>query len=141
MSGVPDENLNVLFIDSTCVLCDGFATRLLSVLKGDSQLRVASLFGGLFANLARQEGPLDEDAMVYVKDGNMHIGPSAVIALRGEVRFAYWALISMIRLVPHPVRVVVYRWVAKNRKSWFGSQEFCSLQNADSPDSWRYLNG
>lgn len=140
MSEGPEEHSKVLFIDSTCVLCDGFTTRLLSVLKGESQLRVASLHGDLFANLARQEEPLDEDAMVYWRDGNLYIGPSAVIALRGEVRFAYGALISMIRLVPHSLRVLVYRWVAKNRKTWFGSQEFCSLQSASSPNAWRYLD-
>ena len=131
---------NVLFIDSTCLLCDGFARRIIANLKPESNLRIASLNGEIFAELMTRVRPIDEDAMVYWKNGEANIGHAAVIALRSEVRIMYRTILSLIRLVPTSTRALVYRWVSRNRKIWFGSQDACSLQNPLNQDSWRYLD-
>jgi predicted DCC family thiol-disulfide oxidoreductase YuxK len=38
-----------------------------------------------------------------------------------------WRLVSWLRIVPAPLRDVVYRWVAANRYRWFGRFETCKL--------------
>lgn len=87
----------ILFIDSTCVLCDGFATRLASALNPESSLRIASLHGDLFSRVVHSDMPVSEDAMVLFKDGAVHFGPEAVIAMRTEVRRPYGLFLSLER--------------------------------------------
>lgn len=137
----PVSHGRILFIDSTCVLCDGFATRLVRVLNPESSLRISSLHGDLFLQLISHDTPISEDAMVLIKDNSVHLGPDAVIALRTEVRRPYALFLSLFRLVPKVVLRGVYRWVASNRKRWFGSQEVCSLQAKENPQSRWFIEG
>lgn len=137
----PVSPRTILFIDSTCVLCDGFATRLAGVLNPESSLRISSLHGDLFFRLVSRETPINEDAMILFKDNVLHIGPDAVIALRTEVTRPYAFFLSLLRLFPKGVLKEVYRWVASNRKRWFGSQEVCSLQARENPHSHLFIDG
>ena len=137
----PVSPKRILFIDSSCVLCDGFATRLVGVLNPDSSLRISSLHGDLFFKLISHDTPISEDAMVLLKDNSVHLGPDAVIALHTEVRRPYALFLSLFRLVPKGVARGLYRWVASNRKRWFGSQEVCSLQAKENPQSRWFIEG
>lgn len=135
-----DCSSNILFIDSTCVLCDRFTQKLVSFLAENSTLRIASLHGEQFQELVTAKQPVREDAIVYLKNRVAHIGEAAVIELRHEVRPSLRVILCLVQLVPKRLRAFAYQWVAKNRSQWFGSQDACSLQTASNPHSWRYVS-
>jgi predicted DCC family thiol-disulfide oxidoreductase YuxK len=38
-----------------------------------------------------------------------------------------WRLLYVFKIIPRPIRDVIYRWVARNRYRWFGKKESCML--------------
>ncbi len=65
----------------------------------------------------RDEGNAEERAFVR------SAGALAALDAIGGV----WRLVSWLRVVPAPLRDVVYRWVATHRYRWFGRFETCKL--------------
>ena len=52
----------------------------------------------------------------------------ATHARLAEVLPARWqAVARLARVVPRPARDNIYRWIARNRISWFGRKEVCAI--------------
>lgn len=43
----------------------------------------------------------------------------------------FWQLLYVFKIIPKPLRDVVYNWVAKNRYRWWGRREECMLPRAE----------
>jgi predicted DCC family thiol-disulfide oxidoreductase YuxK len=81
--------------------------------------------------LARHDGPYDLSTMALVEnpgrsDERLVIrsqGALEILAALGGV----WRFVSWLRIVPRPLRDIVYRWVSRNRYRWFGRSDRCEL--------------
>lgn len=121
----------ILFIDGECVLCHGFARRLmrwdregvirLGVLQGETAKELGA------APPAGKEGSW---SVVLWRDGEIRMRSDAslgaLVALGGA-----WRLLRVVLLVPRPLRDGVYAFVARNRYRWFGKRETCGLPSAE----------
>lgn len=120
----------VLYFDGTCVLCNTFFKW---VIKRDTK----KLF--LFATLQSEQG------LALIKQRDLHLNEDTVLlsyhhevlsyssaALRTMILLGGWpsGLARLAFLVPKFIRDVVYRFIAKHRYQWFGSQE-CLIPNQE----------
>jgi predicted DCC family thiol-disulfide oxidoreductase YuxK len=71
--------------------------------------------------------PTDKlDTMVLIKEKNAYIKSKAVIET-GKSLGGYWSLGKVLYLIPENLRDMTYDWVSKNRLSFFGKKDACSL--------------
>ncbi|MFA9276533.1 MAG: thiol-disulfide oxidoreductase DCC family protein, partial [Rhodoluna sp.] len=69
------------------------------------------------------------DSVVVLNNGLVLQEGDAVLAL-AEVLPRRWKFIAAVgKVVPRPLRNALYRWVAKNRISWFGRKEVCAIDS------------
>ena len=123
----------VLF-DGVCGLCDRSVQFLL---RADRQavFTFAPLQGETAAAIRRRHPQLeDADSLVLVRDAG---GDREQVLLRSTAVLqalaalgGIWRAVSWLRIVPRPVRDVVYDAIAKRRYRWFGKFESCRLPAA-----------
>lgn len=69
------------------------------------------------------------DSVVVLNNGHVLQEGDAVLAL-AEVLPTRWKLLAAVgKVVPRPLRNALYRWVARNRISWFGRKEVCAIDS------------
>ena len=119
----PSEHPLVLF-DGDCNLCNNSVQ---FILKRDpkAQFRFASLQSqaGRAAIEALGVGDLP-DSIMLICAGKLQVKSTAALAIARGLRWP-WPLLSVLWLVPYPLRNLVYDWIARNRIRWFGKREQC----------------
>ena len=69
------------------------------------------------------------DSVVVLNNDKVLQEGDAVLAL-ADVLPTRWRVVTAVgKLVPRSLRNTVYRWVAKNRISWFGRKEVCAIDS------------
>lgn len=68
---------------------------------------------------------------VVLKSGDQ-IFTESTAALKILIQLGgFWPLMSVFLIVPSFLRDMIYRWIGRNRYSWFGKRETCRLPSAD----------
>ncbi|MGE6739837.1 thiol-disulfide oxidoreductase DCC family protein [Allorhizobium pseudoryzae] len=125
-----DENPVIVF-DGDCVLCSASAQ---FVLRHDraARFRLAALQTPAGAALASLYGidPLDPQSIILVRGGRALTDSDAVLAI-GQGLGWPWKAVGALRIVPRPVRDLVYRFIARNRYRLFGRRQGCFVPAPD----------
>ena len=66
------------------------------------------------------------DTFLFVSTAGALVRSDAAIAIAARLRRP-WHLLTVLRLVPRPIRDRVYAFVASNRYRWFGKRETCKF--------------
>ena len=134
---------DLVLYDGDCGLCDR-AVRFLLTRDRRARLRFASLQSDWARwALARRALPAArEDSMHVVADlgtsrERLLLRSGAALHLCGVLGFP-WSLLRVFRLVPAPLRDLLYRFVARNRRRWFAAPS-CPIGSARPADSGRRL--
>lgn len=120
----PDLSRPVLFFDGVCNLCNGAVQW---ILKRDKQERF--LFAPLQSELGeklQQKAGRKLDSLILQHGGKVFVKSSAALEVARLLGLP-WALLSVVRIVPRPLRDAVYDWIARNRYRWFGKKDACML--------------
>lgn len=113
----------IVFFDGVCVMCNGLVD---FIVRHDK--KQLFLFAPLQGKTAQEKIPLhaqelstivllDEQGISTESDAIIHI-----LAALGGV----FSLVKVFKIVPKGLRDATYRFIAKNRYRWFGTQQ-CSL--------------
>lgn len=117
----------IILFDGVCNLCNASVNFVIDR-DPDALFRFGALQSDAGRALLAEHG-VDErwlDSIVLVEEGTVYTASDA--ALRIAVRLkGPWTLMHVFRIVPRPVRDVVYNWIARNRYRWFGKQDACRL--------------
>ncbi|MCP4201577.1 MAG: DUF393 domain-containing protein [bacterium] len=141
MSG-QDRETHVVFYDGVCGLCDRTVQLLLRIDRTRA-LSFAPLQGKAAAELKRRHRiTRDLKTLLFVESygtdrelvSSHSTGVLRILARLGGV----WGAVSWLRIVPRPLRDLVYRTVARHRYHWFGRFDHCKLPDADLSD--RFLD-
>ena len=81
--------------------------------------------------------PDEAKTFVLVADGRLCVKSEVAIRVSRFLRMP-WRLIGVVRLVPRPLRDLVYDRVARNRYRWFGRQDVCMVPSESV--AMRFLN-
>lgn len=122
---------HVVLYDGVCNLCNGSVQ---FILRNDprGKFRFAALQSEVGATLLAGFGmPADRlDTLVYLRNGRLFTRSSAALHMARALRFP-WPLLTVLLVVPRPLRDTVYRWVARNRYRWFGKSDQCMVPSPD----------
>ena len=129
----------VVLLDAECTLCNKFAVFIYPRLHTDSSLQffgIASETGvELISHLPEDLKKID--SMYLLIDGVPYVRSTAIIKCFQLMKLPYRIIGSLIYLIPKQLRDVLYDFVARKRKSIFGTTDSCIFlsfnKNGDSP--------
>ena len=129
----------VVFFDGECSLCSS-SVRFLLRHNHKGNLTFSSLQSGAGAKISALAGrtatqPLE--SIMFLIDNKLFEHSTAALKIAEHLSFP-WKAVTIFYLIPAFVRDKLYRYVAKNRYSWFGQKPFCTP--ADKDYSIRILN-
>lgn len=116
----------IIFFDGVCNLCNASVQR---VLKNDRSqyFRFAALQGNYAQTFFEQHAfSGKQDSIILYEKGKFYLYSTAVLRIAGKLRFPY-PLLKVCFLFPTFLRDPVYRFVARNRYTWFGKRASCML--------------
>lgn len=123
----------ILFFDGECTLCNRSILWILRHERNDdlvfaslsSKTAKDMLNGTPLANHADSIVLLDPDgSLFHASDAALHIVRHLTPG---------WQLLLILKVIPHIVREPAYRFVARNRKRWFGTNDQCALLSSVDP--------
>ena len=117
-----------LMFDGVCNLCDGFVN---FVAEHDSGRRVR--FGAQQKHMEMLErigAPTDLSTLVLIQGDRFYVQSAAALRTMAVLDWPFRAL-SVLSLVPSPLRDLGYRFVARHRYRVFGERESCRVPTGD----------
>jgi len=126
---------HLVLYDGVCGLCDRAVAFLLDHDR-DGVLTFAPLQGQTVAELRRRTTlPPELETMLFVEDfgtpnERVSFRSTGVLRMLGRIG-GFWRVVSWLRIVPRPIRDLVYRTIARHRYRWFGRFDQCKLPPAE----------
>ena len=116
----------VVLFDGRCNLCDASVRFII-----DHDARDVFHFAPLQSSVADEllkdcPEARNTDSVVLVEGGRCYTHSTAALRIAGRLR-GRWSLLAYLRVVPRPLRDVIYNLVARNRHRWFGRREHCRI--------------
>lgn len=113
----------IILYDGVCNLCTNSVQ---FVIQRDTrkQFRFASLQSSV-ANKYLGTHNQDRLASMVLIVGNQVYHQSTAALLTAKRLGGLWPILSVLLLIPRPIRDVVYKWVAKHRYQVLGKKEHC----------------
>jgi predicted DCC family thiol-disulfide oxidoreductase YuxK len=121
----------VCVMDANCALC---ARSAMWIARNDhrGEFRIVPLQSDLGAALMQHYGldPDDPNSWLFLEEGRAYSGLDA-LAHVGRRLGGIWRSLSVVLILPRPVRNVLYRFVARNRYRWFGTANLCFVPDPE----------
>lgn len=120
---------DVLLLDGLCGLCTRMALFIKPRLAIAGSLRFVGQESPEGVELLASLPPdaRDTDTVVLFRGGQRYIRSAAIVRTALYLRWRWKWLVPFGLLVPWPLRDVVYRIVARNRRKWFRPPDRCML--------------
>ena len=132
----------IVYYDGLCGLCDGFVRFVVAhdhlgryrfaPLQGDTaRIRLGA---GLELDALRTV-VLEEDPAfrpIGQTDG-LRVKSDAALAILAELGHG-WRLVQVLRIIPRPIRDLVYDFIARYRYRWFGKRDTCRIPRSNERD-------
>jgi predicted DCC family thiol-disulfide oxidoreductase YuxK len=123
----------IVLIDGDCALCVGLVEWLGKRIPTEKLNPENIVFvpgeSDWGKELLTEAGVTSFDSVVVLNKGHFLLEGDALLAL-AEVLPRRWKVIAGLgKVVPRPLRNALYRWVARNRISWFGRKEVCAIDS------------
>lgn len=124
-----DENRNIVFFDSTCLLCNQSVQFLLQHDKED-YLYFATLQSDVAKRVLLQapKNILQQDSIIFFCKGKYYTASDAILKI-ANILGGKFLIGQIFYIIPKPLRDFIYRLIAKNRYRWFGQTDSCLLLN------------
>lgn len=126
-ASTPTGVQHLLLFDGVCNLCNGTVQFLLradrrkklffAALQSDTGQRVLQAY--------QFSGP-PLQTVVFCSGPKYFTHSNAILEVCRVLGFP-WSLLYLFKVIPRPLRDLIYRWVARNRYQWFGKKENCLL--------------
>ncbi len=120
----------VILFDGVCNLCNGAVQ---FILRRDraAYFRFASLQGQSGSALLAEHGQVNDlSSMVLIEDGQLYTKSDAALRICRHLGAA-WPILTLLRVIPRPIRDLVYSFVANRRYRWFGQSQSCMLPSPE----------
>lgn len=115
----------LILFDGVCNFCNGTVNYIMD--HDDGAFQFASLQSdyarGVLSRFPREK-PLPDSVLLIEGD---QLYQESEAALRIAARVRGWKWLTVFRIVPKFLRDGIYRFIARNRYSWFGKREACRL--------------
>jgi predicted DCC family thiol-disulfide oxidoreductase YuxK len=125
--GIERNTHKVIFFDGVCGLCDRFITFMVDADR-ENVLKFSTQQGEAFQSQEVKSLITEEmgDSIFYLRDGKIFSKSTAVLTAMSDLG-GVWKLTSIFKIIPRPIRDLIYDMIAKNRYKLFGKHETCRL--------------
>jgi predicted DCC family thiol-disulfide oxidoreductase YuxK len=118
-------------MDAQCALCARGAAW---IARNDQakEFLIIPMQSVLGRTLLEQHGldPDDPTSWLYLEQGQAYTSTDAIIQA-GQKLAGKWRLLTVMRIIPRPLRDALYRMVARNRYRWFGQGDMCNMPDPE----------
>lgn len=120
-------NKSILLFDGVCNLCNSSIHWVIDRDRAE-QFQFASLQSDFSKQKLKQFGVKNEDlnTVVLIDGDRVFKRSSAALEVLKKLGGG-WQLLYVFKIIPAPIRDVVYNWIAKNRYRWFGKEDSCRI--------------
>lgn len=124
----------IAVFDGKCVLCSRGVAFLLRR-DGARRIQFAAMQSETGRKLmaAYNVDDASPETMIVIDGDRCYFQSTAIIHLAAQLHWPWKALIAF-RVVPAPLRDVIYRWIARNRTRLFGKRDSCYLPSPADRD-------
>ncbi|WP_205520588.1 thiol-disulfide oxidoreductase DCC family protein [Tropicibacter sp. Alg240-R139] len=121
----------VTVMDAHCALCARGAAWIAHN-DQDQEFLIVPMQSELGQVLLEQNGldPNDPTSWLLLERGQGRTSTDAIIR-SGQKLGRKWRLLTVLRIIPRPVRDACYRVVARNRYRWFGQGDMCNMPDPE----------
>lgn len=123
---------SIVVFDGVCNLCN---TTVDFLIRHDRSrtLRYGSFQSEHVATLLRSHNITETPTTVYViTPDNTVLTQSTAIIYLGYHLGGIWKVMSAVaKIIPRPLRDLIYQWISNNRYRWFGKKESCRLPSPE----------
>ena len=114
----------IILFDGVCNLCNASINWII-----DRDPKQIFRFASLQSEAARQLLPSIEtlpDSVILIDEEGVHTRSTAALRIARRLGFP-WSLAVLATPLPAFFRDAIYKWIARNRYSWFGRSETCRI--------------
>jgi predicted DCC family thiol-disulfide oxidoreductase YuxK len=134
LSSTAEQDRPVILFDGVCNLCTG-SVRFVIERDSRKRFRFASLQSPVAERLlGRRE---DLESVVLVQHGKTYRKSGAALRIARRLD-GLWPALSVLLLIPRPLRDAVYDWIGRRRYRLFGKREACWVPRPELAD--RFLD-
>jgi predicted DCC family thiol-disulfide oxidoreductase YuxK len=127
LSYLPENKHPVLIFDGVCNLCEALV---IFIVKRDKNatFRFITAQSEVGQRIQKQIGvdAIRNTTMILLKNGQIFTQSDAAIEVAKGLD-GPWKLLTILVIIPRPLRDRCYSWIGKNRYTWFGSKDQCLL--------------
>jgi predicted DCC family thiol-disulfide oxidoreductase YuxK len=120
----------IILFDGVCNFCNRTVQ---FIIKRDKQglFKFASLQSEIGKELLKKHG-IDQniDSFILIVHERYYMKSTAALHVCKKLKGA-WKLFYLFKIVPTPLRDIVYDHIAKNRYKWFGKREACVVPSKE----------
>jgi predicted DCC family thiol-disulfide oxidoreductase YuxK len=116
---------SIVYFDGWCGLCNRFVNFLL---EHDRKRRIR--FATIQGETAGRNLPATyrrTPTTIVLEHQGRRFERSTAALMSLQLLGGAWRLAGVLRLIPRPLRDLVYDWIARKRYSWFGKRGTCRL--------------
>ncbi len=120
-------DMPIAVMDGTCALCS-FGARMIHRLDRTGDIRICPIQTEMGRGLLTGHGldPDDPASWMFIEAGQVWTDFDAMIRV-GERSGGWGRLLSLLRVIPRPLRNWLYARIARNRYAMFGRADLCAL--------------
>ena len=121
------KDRHIILFDGVCNLCNGSVNFIIARDVHETFLfsPVQSEFSNALLKAHDLTG-IGEDSFVLVKGNKCYLRSDAALEISKHL-CGFWPILSGLRIVPRPLRDMVYNLVARNRYKLFGRKQHCMV--------------
>lgn len=134
----PNKHPVVIF-DGVCNLCEALV---IFIIKRDKRavFRFVTAQSEMGQQIQKQYGvdAIRDTTMILLKEDHIFVQSDAAIQIAKDLD-GLWKLLTIMVVIPKPLRDACYRWIGNNRYKWFGSKIQCLLPTKELES--RFIKG
>ena len=115
----------ILFFDGVCNLCNASVDFVIEH-ESSSVLRFSSLQGETAVKHIGEAKAAALSSLILWKEDRIYERSDAALEVARYLR-PPWRWLSVFKIVPRPLRDLLYDWIARNRYRWFGKKDTCRV--------------
>lgn len=116
----------IVLFDGECNFCDASVQ---FIIKRDPKgyFQFAAQQSDIGATFKREYAVPDTlDSILVIDQHKVYNSSDAALQISKHLN-GLWSYLYVLKVIPKPIRNVVYKFIAKNRYAWFGKKDSCMI--------------
>lgn len=120
----------IVLFDGECNFCDASVQFIIKRdPKGYFQFAAQQSDSGIMLR-SKYAVPDTLDSILVIDQHRVYNSSDAALHISKHLN-GLWSILYVLKVIPKPIRDVVYKFIAKNRYAWFGKKDSCMIPSPE----------